>query len=111
MGLPPLHLRQQAEHHRPRRLVLLQIDHQLAEGPRLGVAPELADPVGSVEVGQHEDVEQLGASGRREGLQALRSAASISSKVTDGPYDVRATERVRRMSAHVRETRRITALH
>jgi hypothetical protein len=27
------------------------------------VAPELADPVGPLEVGQHEDVEQLGAGG------------------------------------------------
>jgi hypothetical protein len=29
-----------------------------------------ADPVGSVEVGKHQDVKQLGASRRREGLEA-----------------------------------------
>jgi hypothetical protein len=28
------------------------------------VAPELADPVGELEVGEHEDVEQLGAGSR-----------------------------------------------
>jgi hypothetical protein len=36
----------------------------------LWVAPELSDPVGPVEVGEHQDVEQLGASRRREGLEA-----------------------------------------
>ena len=35
-----------------RRLVLIQVDQQLAEGPRLGVAPELADPIGAAEVGK-----------------------------------------------------------
>jgi len=39
-----------------------------------GVAPELSDPVGSLEVGEHEDVEQLGARSRPEGLKALREA-------------------------------------
>jgi hypothetical protein len=33
--LLPLHLRQQPEHDRPRRLVLLQVDQQLPEGPSL----------------------------------------------------------------------------
>jgi hypothetical protein len=35
------------------------------------VAPELADPVGAVEVGEHEDVEQLSAGSRAESLQTL----------------------------------------
>jgi hypothetical protein len=34
-----------------------------------GVAPELADSVGAVEVGEHEDVEQLGARSGAEGFQ------------------------------------------
>jgi hypothetical protein len=39
------------------------------------VAPELADPVGSLEVGQHEDVEQLGAGSWAEGVERLPPAA------------------------------------
>jgi hypothetical protein len=35
------------------------------------VTPELADPLGAIEVGEHEDVEQFGACSRREGVQAL----------------------------------------
>jgi hypothetical protein len=34
------------------------------------VAPELADPVGAVEVWEAEDVDEFGASRRREGLKA-----------------------------------------
>jgi hypothetical protein len=49
---------------RPERPILLAVDEQLlGEGAALRVAPELADPVGSLEVGEHEDVEQLGAGG------------------------------------------------
>jgi hypothetical protein len=36
----------------------------LGEGAALRVAPELADPVGAVEVGGHEDMEQLGTGSR-----------------------------------------------
>jgi DNA-binding NarL/FixJ family response regulator len=36
-----------------------------------GWAPERADRVGAVEVGEAEDVEELGASRMREGLEAL----------------------------------------
>ena len=36
-----------------------------------GFPPELADPVGATEVGEHEDVEQLGAGSGTEGVQAL----------------------------------------
>ena len=45
--------------------VLLAVDQQ-GEGAALWVAPELADPVGSFEVGEHQDVEQLGAGNRSE---------------------------------------------
>jgi hypothetical protein len=48
-----------------------QSDQQLGEGSRLGVPPVAADPIGAVEVGEHEDVEQLGATGRPEGVEAL----------------------------------------
>jgi hypothetical protein len=34
----------------------LQADQQLSEGPRLGVSPELADPLDVFEVGEPEDV-------------------------------------------------------
>ncbi len=46
---------------RPKRPVLLAVDQQLGEVPTLGVAPEHTEPVGPLEVGEHEDVEQLGA--------------------------------------------------
>jgi len=39
------------------------------------VAPELADPVGPVEVREHQDVKQLGAESRAEGVQALPQQA------------------------------------
>jgi hypothetical protein len=40
--------------------------------PALQVAPELADPLGSVEVREHQDVEQLGA------LEPARMAAVVA---------------------------------
>ena len=43
------------------RPILLAVDQQLGEGATLRVAPELADPVGSLEVGEHQDVEQVRA--------------------------------------------------
>ena len=57
---------------------LLAVDQQLGEGAALRVAPELADPVGSLEVGKHEDVEQFGA-GAGPRVQALRSRSRRSS--------------------------------
>jgi hypothetical protein len=62
-------LPQHADQHRSQDPVLLAVDQWLGEGATFRVAPELSDPVGSLEVGQHEDVEQLGASRRREGLE------------------------------------------
>jgi hypothetical protein len=69
--LLPLHLGQQPEDDRPPRLILLQVDQQLAEGPRLRAPPERADRVGAVEVGESEDVDRFGASRWREGFDAL----------------------------------------
>jgi hypothetical protein len=37
----------------------------------LWVAPEHSDPVGSLEVGEHEDVEQLGAGSRTERVETF----------------------------------------
>ena len=59
------------DQHRPQRPILLAVDQELGEGATLRVAPELTDPVGSLEVGEHEDVEQLGARGRAERVEAL----------------------------------------
>jgi hypothetical protein len=80
----------------PERPVLLAVDQQLGEGAALRVAPVLPDPVGSVEVGEHEDVEQLGAGSQTEGLQAfpeaalelINAASSIRSNLISGtqPY-------------------------
>ena len=69
-GLP-----QHADEHGPQGPVLLAVDQQLSEGPALRVAPELADPVGAVEVGEHQDVEKLGAASRPDGVQALLESA------------------------------------
>lgn len=57
-------LPQHADQHRPRRLVLLQVDQQLAERLSLRVPPEGADRVRSVEVREPEDVAEFGVSGR-----------------------------------------------
>ena len=37
----------------------------------LRVGPELADPVGSLEVGEHQDVKEFGAGSGAEGVQAF----------------------------------------
>jgi hypothetical protein len=42
-----------------------------AKGAAFRVAPKLADPIGPLEVGEHEDVEQLGAGSGAEGVEAL----------------------------------------
>jgi hypothetical protein len=52
------------------------------------VFPELADPIGTVEVREAAYVEEFGASRRRESLEARPEPASISSKVTRGPSDL-----------------------
>jgi hypothetical protein len=40
-----------------KRPILLAIDQELGESATLRVAPELSGPIGSLEVGGHEDVE------------------------------------------------------
>jgi hypothetical protein len=51
--------------HRSEGPVLVAVDQEFGEGAALRVAPELADPLGAVEVGEAQDVEELGASRRR----------------------------------------------
>jgi hypothetical protein len=70
-GTRALGLAQHPDQHRSERPVLLAVDQELSEGARLRVPPELADPVGSLEVGEHQDVEQFGAGCRPESVQAL----------------------------------------
>ena len=48
---------QHPDEHRPEHPVLLAVDQEFGEGSTLWVPPELADPVGSLEVREHQDVE------------------------------------------------------
>jgi hypothetical protein len=59
----------------PKGRVLLAVDQELGERPRLRVSPVRADCIGPVEVGEHEDMEKLGAWSRAESVQALPEAA------------------------------------
>jgi hypothetical protein len=73
--LSALVLAQHPDEHRPERPVLLAVDQQLGEGPCLGVAPELSDPVGPVEVGKHEDVKEFGAGSGTQSVEAFAESA------------------------------------
>ena len=73
--LSPLVLSQHPDEHSPPRPILLAVDQQLGEGAGLRIAPELADPVGSLEVRQHQNVEELGAGSRTESIQARPESA------------------------------------
>ena len=53
---PALGFPQHPDEHRPDDPVLLSVDQQLGEGAALRVGPELTDPFGAFEVGEHEDV-------------------------------------------------------
>jgi hypothetical protein len=66
----------------PKRPVLFAVDQEFAEGPGLGVPPVRADRIGAVEVGEHQDVEQLGAGSGTEGVEALTERRSIWSRST-----------------------------
>ena len=57
---------QHPNEHGPERPVLLAVDQQLADGVALGVGLELADPLGSLQVGEHR-----GAGPRRRGVSEL----------------------------------------
>jgi len=62
---------QRPDEHRPAGPVLLPVEHQLSEGAALRVAPELADPVGPLEVGEHQDVKELGSGSGTEGVETV----------------------------------------
>jgi len=64
-------LAQHPHERRPERPILLAVDQQFGEGATLRAAPELSDPVGSLEVGKHQDVEQFGAGSRAEGVKTI----------------------------------------
>jgi catechol 2,3-dioxygenase-like lactoylglutathione lyase family enzyme len=59
-----LRFAQHADEHRPEDPVLFAVDQKLCEDAALRVALELSDPVGPVDVGKHQDVEELGAGSR-----------------------------------------------
>jgi hypothetical protein len=48
---------------------------EIGEGATFRIAPELSDPVGSLEVGEHQDVEKLGAGSGAESAEPLPEAA------------------------------------
>ena len=64
-------LSQHPDQHSPECPVLLAVDQQLGEGAALRVAPELADPVGALEVGEHQDVQEFGTGSGTESVEAL----------------------------------------
>jgi hypothetical protein len=55
-------LPQHSDDDRSERPVLLAVDQELGEGARFRVPPELADPVGPLEVGEQKDVRSLAES-------------------------------------------------
>jgi hypothetical protein len=78
--------------HRPQCPVLLAVDQEFGEGPTLRVATELADPLGSLEVGKHEDVEPLGAWSGTEGIEA--STESCLHRVESQEVDASVSRRL-----------------
>jgi hypothetical protein len=87
--LPAVGLPQHADQHRPQRSVLLAVDQALGKVPTLRVAPELADPLGAFEIGEHQDVEQFGAGSGAEARRRLMSFLSISSgRMRTGDYGI-----------------------
>jgi len=57
--LSPFLLAQHPYEHRPQDPVLLAVDQEFGEGATLWVAPELADPVGAVEVWEVKEVKGM----------------------------------------------------
>ena len=52
---------QHPDNNRPQPPILLAFDQEFGEAPAQRIAPELADPFRPLKVGEHQDVEQLGA--------------------------------------------------
>ena len=55
---PPLHRPKLPDEAPPECLVLLAVDQEFGKGPALRVGSELADPLGTLEIGGQQDVEQ-----------------------------------------------------
>ena len=111
---------QHADEHRPQRSVLLTVDQQLGEGSALRVAPELADPIDALGVGEHQDVEQLGAGSRlpptsssSDDISSLAAYRNIGHPILRGVGGafVAATDTIgrRRSSASLTRTARTTS--
>jgi hypothetical protein len=67
---------QHPNQHRPQRPILLAVDQELGEGAALWVAQNSpSHPVCPLEVGEHEDMEELGTRSWTEGLQAFAKPA------------------------------------
>jgi hypothetical protein len=64
-------------------------DHEVGEGAALQVTPELADPLGALEVGEHQDVEQFGAESGTECVEALTQLALDCSRFTGSDASTR----------------------
>ena len=75
--LSALQLPQHPDEYRPERPILLAVDQQFGEGAALRVGPELPDPFDPLEVGEHQDAEELGGGGSQMSaancLQACRN--------------------------------------
>ena len=65
-----LSLPQHPDQHRPKRPVLLAVNQEFGEGAALRVRPEVSDPLDTLEVGEHEDAEEFGASGLGHRVEA-----------------------------------------
>jgi hypothetical protein len=72
---PALDLPQHPRQHRPKRLILLAVDQELGEPCGSADNSRIRRSARPLEVGQREDVEQLGAGSRPERIQALPQAA------------------------------------
>ena len=70
VGLP-----QHPDEHGPERPILLAIDQELGEGPRLRVPPELPDRSTRSKSGSKQNVEQLGSGSRAERVEAFEAGA------------------------------------
>jgi hypothetical protein len=56
-----LALPQHADQHGPECPILFAVDQQVGEGTALRIAPELADPLGALQVREAQDVVEFGA--------------------------------------------------
>jgi hypothetical protein len=80
-------LAQHPDEHRPEHPVLLAVDQELGEGAALRIAPELTDPLGPLEVGEHQDAN---SSARRAGPRLSRPSR-IRRSTSSGRIDPEAT--------------------